>query len=231
MTDLTAGFRDRREAGNALAERLVEFAGPSTIVVGLARGGVPVAAAVAQRLGAPLDILVVRKIGSPLSKELALGAVTADGERLIDPTMVQRLGVPQAWVEWAATEEQRRALRQERQFRAFSPPLSFRNRTVIVVDDGLATGATMRMALKSIRTKEPRILVAAVPVAAPEAIEELESEADSVVCLLAPKGFRAVGEYYQDFTQVEDATVIELLGTADRPAFGGATNDHPDLSS
>lgn len=216
MTDWTAGFRDRREAGNALAERLLQFAGPDTVVVGLVRGGVPVAAAVAQRLGSPLDILVVRKIGSPMSRELALGAVTADGKRLIDHTMVQRLGVSQAWIEWAASEEQRRALRQERQFRSFSPPPSFKNRTVIVVDDGLATGATMRMALKSIKQQEPRILVAAVPVAAPEAIKELESEADSVVCLLAPKGFGAVGEYYRDFTQVEDATVVELLNPADR---------------
>ena len=218
MTDRTTSFRDRREAGNALAERLLPFAGPDTLVVGLARGGVPVAAAVARRLVSPLDILVVRKIGTPMSSELALGAVTAGGTRLIDTATMQRLGISQSWVEWAASEEQRRAQRQERQFRAFSPAPSFRDRTVIVVDDGLATGATMRLALRVIKQHKPRRLIAAVPVAAPEALRVLEFEADQVVCLQMPESFQAVGEYYQDFTQVEDATVVELLNTAARKA-------------
>jgi putative phosphoribosyl transferase len=216
-------FRHRREAGRVLGERLAPLAGrPDVIVLGLPRGGVPVAWEVARRLSAPLDVFVVRKLGLPGHEELAMGAIASSGVRVLNPEVVA-LGVSREEIEQVIAREEQELARRERLFRGGRAPLSVSGRTVILVDDGLATGSTMRAAVRALRRQGTREIVVAVPVAAPSTCAELVEEADEVVCVSTPEAFRAVGLWYDDFSQTTDEEVRELLDTAGEPGVGGAT--------
>lgn len=204
-------FRDRVDAGVQLAAALERYRGQDVLVLGIPRGGVVVAAEVARRLGAALDVIVARKLGAPISRELAIGAVTADGERYLNEDILRELRVTERYLQSVTEEEQAEAQRREERFRAGRPPARVAGRTVILIDDGLATGATMRAAVRSVRRQGPARLVVAVPVGARETCEELRAEADEVVCLYQPEPFWAVGAHYQHFEPVDDATVQELL--------------------
>lgn len=197
-----------------MAEALATYANRSdVIVVGLPRGGVPVAAEVASALRAPLDILVVRKLGAPMQPELALGAIASGGFRVVDDAVLPVLGVRA--MELAAVEASERIelARREARYRAGHPALSLGGRTVILVDDGLATGATMRVAIHAVRAAKAARVIVAVPVAPPETIERLRAEADEVVCLQAPAHFLGVGSWYERFPQLTDEDVLALLAS------------------
>src|SRR5205823_5789105 len=190
-------FRDRRDAGGALAARLERYRGRDPLVLGLPRGGVVVAAEVARRLGAELDVVVARKLGSPHSAELAIGAVTADGGRFLNEDVIRELGLPEPYVTAVTKVQRGEARRRETLFRAGRPAPRIRGRIVILVDDGLATGATMQAAVQSVRAQAPARLVVAVPVGSREACAALRAEADEVVCLSEPEDFGAVGSWYE----------------------------------
>ncbi len=204
-------FRDREDAGRALAKRLEHLRGAHALVLGLPRGGVPVAAQVARALDADLDVVVSRKLGSPVSAELAIGAVTANGGRFLNEDVIRALNVSDVYLAAVTATQQAEARRREAQFRGSRPAPVIAGRTVVLVDDGLATGATMRAAVRSVRQQQPKRLVVAVPVGSPEACGALRAEADEVVCLYEPEYFGAVGYYYEDFTQTEDSDVQMLL--------------------
>jgi len=209
-------FRDRADAGERLAAQLLHLKAQTPVVLALPRGGVAIGAAIAERLGAPLDIVLVRKIGVPWQPELALGAVADGGapEVFIDERMQESLSIPPDY----AREETKRQLaeieRRREIYCAGRAPAEIRGHTAIVVDDGIATGATMRVALRAVRRRHPAHLVLAAPVAAPETLALLSSEADETVCLHAPEGLGAIGYYYEDFHQLSDEEVIELLAGA-----------------
>lgn len=205
-------FHDRREAGARLAEALDEYRGKDVLVLGIPRGGVPVAAEVARRLDAELDVVVARKLGAPISRELAIGAVTANGGRFLNEELIRELEVSGAYLERVAAEEMAEARRREERFRGPHPIGQATKRIVIVVDDGLATGATMRAAVRAVRKQEPARLVVAVPVGSAEACAALREEADEVVCLYQPVPFFAVGAFYEHFEPTEDAEVQQILG-------------------
>ena len=213
-------FRDRTEAGQLLAQRLASRAFPRPVVLALPRGGVPVAVEVARALSAPLDLLLVRKIGHPLQPELALGAIV-DGdhpEMVINPQMedvaiVHAEHVATAKAAALAEIERRRLL-----YLGVRKPVDVAHATAIVVDDGIATGATVRAALKALRHRHPRRIVLAVPVAPADALEALRPEVDEIICLDTPDAFFSVGQFYHDFRQVDDAEVIRLLKVLDTPA-------------
>jgi putative phosphoribosyl transferase len=212
----TIEFTDRAEAGQRLAERLVEYADQDPVVIGLPRGGVVVAYEVARSLRAPLDILVVRKLGAPYQPELGIGAVVdADKPQVsLYDDLVRRLGVTREHIDREVQEQVEEIRRREREYRGTRPPLEIRGRTVVVVDDGIATGSSVRAALRALRARQPAKLVLAVPVAAPESLAMLEREADDVICLAAPSWFRAVGQFYRDFGQTTDGEVVDLLERA-----------------
>jgi predicted phosphoribosyltransferase len=223
-------FRDRRDAGSQLAQRLEHFIGvPDVLVLGLPRGGVPVAYEVAMRLGAPLDVLVVRKLGVPGHSELAMGAIASGGIQVVDQRVINMLGIPREAFEAVAERERGELERREQTFRAGRPPLDVAGRTVILVDDGLATGASMAAAIDAIRTREPEHLIAAVPVAPPETCEVLGSRADEMICLYTPEELYAVGLWYADFSQTSDAEVRELLEVSHAASSDRAT--HPGSSA
>ena len=219
-------YRDRREAGRVLAELLAPLANqPDVLVLGLPRGGVPVAWEVARRLGAALDVFVVRKLGFPGHEELAMGAIASGGIRVLKPEVVA-YGVTRDEIERLAEREQRELERRERLFRGDRPPIRVVDRTVILVDDGLATGSTMRAAVRALRQQGAARIIVAVPVAARSTCAEMEDEADEVVCAATPEPFHAVGLWYEDFRQTTDDEVRELLDTARQsgnPAQGDAT--------
>ena len=205
-------YRDRRAAGAALAEHLDRFAGrPDVVVLGLVRGGVPVAAEVAGRLGAPLDVLVVRKLGVPWAPEVAFGALGPGGVRVLNDEIAVRL--PRLAVNAVVRHESAELARRERRYRSQRPPLTLRGRVAILVDDGLATGATARAGVAVARALGAREVVVAVPVAAADAVAQLATEADEVVCPWQPAHFGAVSRFYDDFGQVSDAQVSALLRT------------------
>ena len=208
-------FRDRREAGQLLAKQLDFIKGKEgVIVLGIPRGGVVVAHEVAQAIGAPLDVYITRKIGAPYNPELAIGAVASDGGMVLDRDLIQQLGVPEDYVE-KETERQRREIeRRTREYRGDRPPPELAGKTVVVVDDGVATGATTMATLRALKEQEPKELVLAVPVGPPDTIRELGKEADRVICLSTPRLFWAVGAFYAVFDQTSDAEVKQLLGTA-----------------
>ncbi len=205
-------FQDRADAGRQLAAALRAYANrPDTLVLALPRGGVPVGFQVAEALKAPLDVFLVRKLGVPGHEEYAMGAIASGGVRVINREVVDALGIPNSVIDAVAAHEQRELERQERLFRGDRPPPVVRGRTVILVDDGLATGATMKAAVQALRQQGPSRIVVAVPVASVEACDEFRSEADEIVCLRTPEPFYAVGLWYEDFSQTTDEEVRELL--------------------
>ena len=214
-------FRDRREAGRLLAAQLGAYAKrPDVLVLALPRGGVPVAAEVASALGAPLDVFVVRKLGVPGHEEYALGAIATGGVRVLNEEVVQALRIPDRVIDALAAREQEELARRERVYRGHRPPLDVRGRTVILVDDGLATGATMHAAIRALRQQQPARIVVAVPTASPETCAELKTEVDDIICATTPDPFYAVGLWYEDFSQTTDEEVRELLARS--PGAGRA---------
>jgi putative phosphoribosyl transferase len=211
-----AVFANRPEAGRLLGERLKQLRLQNPIVYALPRGGVPIGAGVAAALGAPLDLVLVRKIGAPMQPELALGAVVdgAGVETVLNDDIVALTGASEAFIKAARARELTEIERRRQLYLAGQPPLDPRGRAAVVVDDGLATGATARAALRALRRRGPSRLVLAVPVAPPEAIASLRREADEVVCLNEAVVFRGVSAFYQDFHQLSDAEVIRLLAAA-----------------
>jgi putative phosphoribosyl transferase len=205
-------YRDRADAGAQLAEHLGSYAGLADVVVlGLPRGGVPVAAEVARALRAPLDVFCVRKLGVPGDEELAMGAIATGGVVVLNEGVVAELGVPEDVLAEVAAAEREELERRDRAYRGDRPPTSLAGRTVLVVDDGLATGATMRAAVRAVRAAGPSRVVVAVPVAAAETCRSLQADADEVVCPLAPEGFRSVGGWYEDFGATSDDEVRRCL--------------------
>jgi predicted phosphoribosyltransferase len=214
-------FRDRNEAGRRLAEKLAAYANRTDVLVlALPRGGVPVAYEVARALGAPLDVFVVRKLGVPGYEELAMGAVASGGVRVLNDQLVQRLGIPKYVIDAVAAREEQELARRERLYRGGRPPPDVRGRTVILVDDGLATGATMRAAVMALRQLQPARIVVAVPTASSETCEELRPEVDDIVCATTPEPFLAVGHSYEDFSQTTDDEVRDLLAPRQDPGKG-----------
>jgi len=211
-------FRDRREAGRVLADQLTSYENrPDVLVLALPRGGVPVGYEVAHALQAPLDVFLVRKLGVPGHEELAMGAVATSGVRVLNDDVVKPLGISDHMIEAAAAQELEELNRRERLYRGGRPVPDMSGRTVILVDDGLATGATMRAAIQALRQQQPARVVVAVPTASPDICEALRSEADDVICVMTPEPFFAVGHWYDDFTQTTDDEVRRLLMTRTQP--------------
>jgi predicted phosphoribosyltransferase len=207
-------FKDRIHAGKELGEALAGRLDGDLVVLGLPRGGVPVAAEVARILGAPQDVYLVRKLGLPGHEELAMGAIASGGVRVLNEDMVRRMGVSDEAVAAVAAREQQELERREEVYRGDRTPPDVAGRTVVVVDDGLATGSTMRAAVQALRALEPKRIVVAVPVAPPETCSLLEQEADMVVCLSTPDNFRGVGAWYENFSQTSDEEVLQALNRA-----------------
>jgi predicted phosphoribosyltransferase len=206
-------FADRRQAGQVLAQKLARYRGQRDVVVlGLPRGGVPVAYEVAKALDAPLDVFVVRKLGLPGHEEFAMGALASGGVMVMNPDL-RDLHVPEAALEAVVARERAELDRRERLYRGDRPPMPLENKTVILVDDGLATGSTMLAAATAVKGANPKAVVVAVPVAATETCQALRSHVEDVVCAATPEPFRAVGLWYRDFAQVGDAEVHALLET------------------
>lgn len=215
----TGRFRDRRDAGRLLASKLTWYVNrPDVLVLALPRGGVPVAYEVAQALGAPLDVFLVRKLGVPGHEELAMGAVATGGVRVLNHQVVAGLGISDEVIDAVTAREQQELARREGLYRGDRPPPDVGGRTAILVDDGLATGASMHAAIKAMRALQPARIVVAVPAAAPETCSELRAEVDDVICAVTPVPFHAVGLWYEDFSQTSDDEVRELLA---RAATGG----------
>jgi len=212
---MTQRFHDRREAGRLLAEKLTAYANrPDVLVLALPRGGVPVAYEVARALRAPLDVFIVRKLGVPGYEELAMGAVATGGVRVLNDEVVRGLGIPEYVIDAVTTWERQELARRERLYRGDRPPPDVRARTVILVDDGLATGATMHAAIAALRQQQPARIVVAVPTASREVCDAFRAEADDVICAITPEPFQAVGLWYEDFSQTSDDEVRELLARA-----------------
>jgi len=208
-------FADRVEAGRVLAELLGTYAGRSDVIVlGLPRGGVPVAYEVAQALGTPLDVFLVRKLGAPGQEELAMGAIASGDVVVMNNDVVNALKISPEVVEMEVASERLELERREAIYRGGRPPLDVRDKTVILVDDGLATGSTMRAAVAALRRQEPARIVVAVPIGAPSTCAEVQKIADECICAVTPDHFRAVGLWYDDFEQTDDDEVCTLLARA-----------------
>jgi putative phosphoribosyl transferase len=209
-------FEDRKDAGRQLAERLARYEDENSIILALPRGGVPVGYEIARALAAPLDIFIARKLGAPGRRELGIGAVAQGGVRVLNARIVQALDVREEYIERVAAKETAEIERRLRLLRGDRPEPEVRGRTVILVDDGLATGVTARAAILALRRRVPRRLVLAVPVGALQAIETIRSEADELVCLKVPSDLMAIGFWYLNFEQVPDEEAIKLLEEAQR---------------
>ncbi len=210
-------YRNRSEAGKVLATKLVVYAHqPDVLVLALPRGGVPVAFEVAKALQVPLDVFLVRKLGVPGHEELAMGAIATGGIRVLNEDVVRTLHIPPHVIEVAANREAQELERRDHLYRDNLPPPDVNNHTVILIDDGLATGATMRAAAQALRLQHPARLVVAIPVAAPPSCEAMHAEADEVICPLMPEAFYGVGWWYDDFSQTSDKEVHDLLALARR---------------
>ena len=208
-------FRDRIEAGQKLAQKLKVYTNrKDVLILGLPRGGVPVAFEVAKILNVPLDVFLVRKLGVPGHEELAMGAIASGGVRILNQEIIESRRVSQKAIARTAAQQQRELERREYAYRGNRPPLDLNDRTIIIVDDGLATGATMHAAAIAIRQKNPKQIIAAVPVSAPEVCNELQIEVDEIICAETPKSFVAVGLWYHDFSQTTDTQVQDLLQIA-----------------
>ncbi|HEV8255740.1 MAG TPA: phosphoribosyltransferase [Casimicrobiaceae bacterium] len=208
-------FANRREAGRILASLLMKYADrDDVLVLALPRGGVPVGFEVAQALRAPLDVFIVRKLGVPGHDELAMGAIATGGVRVLNDDVVISLELEPEVIDAVAVREEKELARRERIYRGARPAPDVHGRTVILVDDGLATGSTMRAAVAALRKQRPARIVVAVPVAAPETCEEFKTEVDEVICAATPRMFNGVGRWYEDFSQTTDEEVHELLAQA-----------------
>lgn len=217
-----ARFRDRRDAGRILAQKLSAYAKRSDVIVlALPRGGVPVAYEVALALNAPLDIYIVRKLGLPGHEELAIGAIASGGVRVLNDDIVRSLSIPQAMIDAVARQELEELERRERLYRGERRAPEVQDRTVVLIDDGLATGASMRAAVAGIRAQNPARIVVAVPTAAPEVCEAFEFEVDEIVCAITPEPFYGVGRWYEDFSQTTDEEVRAFLEEATRQLLNG----------
>jgi predicted phosphoribosyltransferase len=216
---ITLPFRDRAEGGRILAAQLREYANRADVVVlALPRGGVPVGFEVACTLVTPLDVFVVRKLGVPGHEELAMGALAPGGVLVLNEDAVRGLNIDDSVIAAVAAREQNELERRERLYRGERPALAAQGKTVLLVDDGLATGSTMRAAAHALRRQNPARIVAAVPIAAPDTCDALQSEADEVMCAVTPRPFHAVGLWYENFSQTTDDEVRDLLATAARSA-------------
>ena len=204
-------FRDRKDSGTRLAQELKELKGKNAIVLAIPRGGVPVAMEVAKYLGCEMDLIITRKVGAPGNPEFAIGSVTQDGELITDREFATSYGVGERYLVEESKRQADIIKERLRRFRGDRPYPSLKDRIVVVVDDGIATGYTIRAAVQSIRRKNPAKLILAVPVAPQETIEELSKEVDQVVCLSTPEIFYAIGEFYENFEQVEDEEVVRML--------------------
>lgn len=215
-------FKDRFDAGRQLAEKLGKYAqNPDLLVLGLPRGGVPVAYEVAKSLQAPLDVFLVRKLGVPGHEELAMGAIASGGVRVLNDEVVNALHIPTDIIEKITAREKVELERRESAYRGNRPEFEVRNHLVILVDDGLATGASMRAAVAALRKKEPQQIVVGVPTAAPDTCESFENDVDEIVCAVTPQPFHSVGTWYEDFSQTTDDEVREILARAETwPAQG-----------
>jgi predicted phosphoribosyltransferase len=221
-------FADRAEAGRVLAEKLTDYAGrDDVLVLALPRGGVPVAYEVAAALGAPLDVFVVRKLGAPGQEELAMGAIASGDVVVINSEVVKALKVPSEVVAEKIAHERAELLRRESLYRGDRPSLFVQGRIVILIDDGLATGSTMRAAVTALKDQAPARIVVAVPIGAPATCAEFQGIADECICALTPEPFRAVGLWYEDFAQTTDDEVRALLD----PAAGAKARGAEELSS
>lgn len=210
-------YRDRSDAGRELAKKLADYRDRDDVMVlALPRGGVPVAYEVARALRTPLDVFVVRKLGTPGQPELAMGAIAPGGVRILNNDVVEALGIPESMIEEVTRIEAEELQRRERQYRGARPPLDVRGKTVILADDGLATGSTMRAAAAALRQAGAQKIVVAVPVAPASSCESLRSEVDELVCGATPEPFWAVGQWYRDFEQTSDEEVRELLETSEQ---------------
>ena len=208
-------FRDRQEAGQLLAQALAFLKGKKDVIVlGIPRGGVVVAAEIAKAIGVPLDVYITRKIGAPYNPELAIGAVASDGGIVLDHDLIRQLGVPESYVEEETERQHQEIERRAREYRGDRPPLELADKTVVVVDDGVATGATTMATLRALQKQEPKQLILAIPVGPPDTVKQLGKEADRVICLSTPRLFWAVGAFYAVFDQTSDAEVKRLLGAS-----------------
>ena len=214
-------YADRREAGGELARRLTHLDRSDVVVLALPRGGVPVAYEVARALDAPLDIFLVRKLGLPGHRELAMGAIASGGVRVLNDDVVGAYGISTSVIDDVAREEQQELKRRERAYRDGQAPARLDGRVVVLVDDGLATGSTMKAAVQAVRAHAPARIVVAVPVGAPDTCREVGRLVDEIVCALAPEGFTAVGQWYLDFSQTTDDEVRDLLHQASQAAAPG----------
>jgi len=212
MRNRNESFRDRIDAGRRLGALLSAYENATeTIVLGLPRGGVPVAAAVASSLGLPLDVLIVRKLGVPGFSEVAFGAIASGGVEVLNEDVIRSAHIDEPSIDLVRAEQSRELARREHAYRGARPPLDVAGKTVIVVDDGTATGATMRAAVEALRVAAPKKIIVAVGVAPPDVMRRLREIADEVVAVLTPRSFMAVGAWYDDFTQTTDAEVVTLL--------------------
>ncbi|HEY8227927.1 MAG TPA: phosphoribosyltransferase [Pyrinomonadaceae bacterium] len=218
-------FENRTDAGRKLATRLKRFADrDDVLVLALPRGGVPVAYEVAKELKAPLDVFLVRKLGVPGHEELAMGAIASGGVRVINEELVNYLGIPDEVIDETAAFEERELERRARAYRGDRPPPDVKDRIVILIDDGLATGSTMRAAAASLRPQKPRRIVVAVPVSSRETCDEFRSEVDEIICVATPQHFQGVGLWYNDFSQTSDDEVRKLLKRAAQAEYRVASN-------
>jgi putative phosphoribosyl transferase len=209
---ITALFQDRQDAGRQLAQKLMQYAGQQDVVVlALPRGGLPVAYEVAKALRAPMDIFLVRKLGVPGHEELAMGAISSGGVRVLNSAVVEGLDIPERVIDAVARDEQKELDRREQLYRGDKPPVDIRGRTAILVDDGLATGASMQAAVAGLKAQEPKSIVVAVPTAATETCEAFEQQVSQVICVFTPQPFYGVGLWYKDFSQTTDEEVQSLL--------------------
>jgi predicted phosphoribosyltransferase len=205
-------FQDRVQAGRLLAEALERYKnGLDVLVLALPRGGVPVAYEVAKALNAPLDVFIVRKLGVPGYEELAMGAIASGGIRALNTSVIRQLNIPQSAIDAVAARETAEVRRREELYRGGKSPLKIENRTIILVDDGLATGSTMKAAVAALRQQHPAKIIVAVPTAPSETCDELKREADEVICAVTPEPFYAVGQWYENFDQTTDTEVTELI--------------------
>ena len=222
-------FTDRTEAGRMLAARLMQFVGqPNVVVLALPRGGVPVAFEVAKALRVPLDVFIVRKLGTPGQRELAMGAIATGGVRVLNSEVVDALGIPIRVIDEVTAEEEQELKRREHAYRGSYSEPNVAGKTVILIDDGVATGSTMKAAIRALKLQRPARLIVAVPTAAGSTYFELQSLVDEMVALMTPEPFYGVGQWYQDFSQTSDDEVTDLLDRARK--FAMAAGDAPTVT-